>query len=201
MRTSRPGACPPSRPKEISFSRSSSGSRRASRPIARAQISAVSRVRPSGLTTQGSARGVRRATGRAGAAPAAHRLLAAALVERNVVLALQAAFGVPVGLAVADEEETRRAGVGREPAAGHGAQRLCLVERDVGRVGVLHADDVVAGIDVQDLAGDAARQVGEQIDRACRRLPRSSRCGAAASCTRSTSGCSGSRRCRTPPAS
>ena len=29
---------------------------------------------------------------------------------------------------------------------------------------MLHADDVIAGIDVMDLAGDAARQVGEQID-------------------------------------
>ncbi len=36
---------------------------------------------------------------------------------------------------------------------------------DVRRVGMLHADDVVAGIDVMDLAGDAARQVGEEIHR------------------------------------
>ena len=30
---------------------------------------------------------------------------------------------------------------------------------------MLHADDVIAGIDVMDFAGDAARQVGEEIER------------------------------------
>ena len=35
-----------------------------------------------------------------------------------------------------------------------------------GASSVLHADDVVAGIDVVDLAGDAARQIGQQIERA-----------------------------------
>src|SRR5271156_2858185 len=34
---------------------------------------------------------------------------------------------------------------------------------DIRRVGMLHADHVIAGIDVVDLAGDAARHVGEQI--------------------------------------
>ena len=33
---------------------------------------------------------------------------------------------------------------------------------DVGRVRVLHADDMVAGIDMMHFAGDAARQVGEK---------------------------------------
>src|SRR6185437_5889955 len=31
---------------------------------------------------------------------------------------------------------------------------------------VLHADDVVAGVDVHDLAGDAAGHRGEEVDRA-----------------------------------
>src|SRR5690606_13529712 len=35
---------------------------------------------------------------------------------------------------------------------------------DVRRIHRLHADDVVAGIDVVDLAGDAARQVGQKIE-------------------------------------
>ena len=34
---------------------------------------------------------------------------------------------------------------------------------DVGRVDRFHADDVIAGIDVMDFAGDAARQIGEEI--------------------------------------
>jgi hypothetical protein len=59
----------------------------------------------------------------------------------------------------------------------------------------LHADDVVARIDVVDLAGDAARQVGQEVERGLADLLDASRCGAAASCTRSTSGCSGNRRC------
>src|SRR3984957_594586 len=37
--------------------------------------------------------------------------------------------------------------------------------RDVGRLGVLHADDVVAAIDVVHLAGDAGGEVGQQVDR------------------------------------
>src|SRR5690242_971426 len=37
-------------------------------------------------------------------------------------------------------------------------------DRDVGRVDRLHADDVIAAIDVMDLAGDAGREVAEQID-------------------------------------
>src|SRR3546814_19745046 len=36
-------------------------------------------------------------------------------------------------------------------------------ERDVGRVLGLHADDVVARIDMMDLAGNAAGEVAEQI--------------------------------------
>src|SRR5262249_12177465 len=42
---------------------------------------------------------------------------------------------------------------------------LILGNTHVGRLGMLHPDDVIAGIDVMDLAGHAARHVGEQIDR------------------------------------
>src|ERR1700733_12862991 len=35
--------------------------------------------------------------------------------------------------------------------------------RDVGRVDPLHADDMVAAIDMMDLAGDARRQIAQQI--------------------------------------
>src|SRR5262249_37067677 len=45
-------------------------------------------------------------------------------------------------------------------------QQLFLGERDVRRVGTLHADNVIAGIDVMHLAGDAARKIGQQIKRA-----------------------------------
>ena len=37
-------------------------------------------------------------------------------------------------------------------------------DRDVGRGGVLHADDMVAAIDMVHLAGDAGGEVGQQVD-------------------------------------
>src|SRR4051794_9795063 len=42
--------------------------------------------------------------------------------------------------------------------------RVASHGRDVGRVDCLHADDVIAAIDVMDLAGDAGSEVAEQID-------------------------------------
>src|SRR5262249_57094183 len=38
-----------------------------------------------------------------------------------------------------------------------------LADDDVGRLGVFHSDDVIAGIDVMNLAGDAAREIAEEI--------------------------------------
>src|SRR5262245_33760214 len=43
---------------------------------------------------------------------------------------------------------------------------LLLHHGDVGGVFVLHADNVVAGVDMQDLAGDAAPEIGQEIERA-----------------------------------
>src|SRR5262245_25395299 len=43
---------------------------------------------------------------------------------------------------------------------------LFLHHGDVGGVFVLHADDVVASIDMEDLAGDAAPEIGQEIKRA-----------------------------------
>ena len=43
---------------------------------------------------------------------------------------------------------------------------LLLHHGDIRRVLVLHADHVVARVDMQDLAGDAAAEVGEEIERA-----------------------------------
>src|SRR3954464_6397891 len=40
---------------------------------------------------------------------------------------------------------------------------LLLHDGDVGRVGALHADDMVAAIDMVNLAGDPGRQIAEQI--------------------------------------
>src|SRR5260370_41698455 len=44
------------------------------------------------------------------------------------------------------------------------AMMLPSHDRDVGRVGALHADDVIAAIDMVDLAGDPGRQIAQQID-------------------------------------
>ena len=38
-----------------------------------------------------------------------------------------------------------------------------LRNRDVGRFGILHADDMIARIDMHDLTGDAATQFGSQF--------------------------------------
>ena len=43
---------------------------------------------------------------------------------------------------------------------------LVLAQRDVRRVRALHADHVITGIDVVHFAGDAARHVGQKIQRA-----------------------------------
>src|SRR4029078_1991304 len=58
---------------------------------------------------------------------------------------------------------TRPTCIRREAAKNAG---LLLPHRDVGGVLVLHADNVVAGVDMQNLAGNTATQVGEQIERA-----------------------------------
>src|SRR5438132_14093277 len=40
-----------------------------------------------------------------------------------------------------------------------------FADNDVGRVGMLHSDDVIAGIDVMNLTRDAAREIAEEIHR------------------------------------
>jgi hypothetical protein len=57
--------------------------------------------------------------------------------------------------------ESRREAYLFPPCAG-----LLLRHRDVRGVLVLHADHVVAGVDMQDLAGDATAEVGEEVERA-----------------------------------
>ena len=59
-----------------------------------------------------------------------------------------------------DDKRRRR----RSPILHHG---------DVGGVFVLHADNVVAGVDMQDLAGDAAPEIGQGDRARPRRCPRS----------------------------
>src|SRR5262245_40247487 len=51
------------------------------------------------------------------------------------------------------------------PFPGGRTAHLLLAHDDVRRVGMLHPDDVVAGIDVMDLAGHGAREIGEEIHR------------------------------------
>ncbi len=74
---------------------------------------------------------------------------------------------------------------------------MFAVRRDVGRVGMLHADDVVAGIDMMHFAGDAARQVGEQIHRRVAHLLDRHGAPQRRVVFVPLRGCSGSRRCRT----
>ena len=40
-----------------------------------------------------------------------------------------------------------------------------FADNDVGRAGMFHADDVIAGIDVMNLTRDAAREIAEEIHR------------------------------------
>src|ERR1700745_65089 len=40
-----------------------------------------------------------------------------------------------------------------------------FADNDVGRVGMFHSDDVIAGIDVMNLTRDAAREIAEEVHR------------------------------------
>ena len=62
----------------------------------------------------------------------------------------------PVALAPGGEAEQRA-----EASCRPSARRSH--DRDVGRVDPLHADDVIAAIDMVDLAGHAGRQIAQQI--------------------------------------
>src|SRR5690606_24870493 len=44
-----------------------------------------------------------------------------------------------------------------------GGKEVALYQRDIGSVFLLHADEVIAGIDVMHLAGDAAGQIAAQV--------------------------------------
>ena len=58
-------------------------------------------------------------------------------------------------------------GVDHDPQTGVAqdrGHRGLLVQRDVRCVFGLHADDIVAGIDMMDFAGHAGRQVGQEIE-------------------------------------
>src|SRR6266487_6180506 len=112
---------------------------------------------------------------------AASSLRAPRRVERHVMLTLKPLFEIPICEAVTNVVDdgsrqefirlsagsgsrTRRADArphrfGTEPAL----LRSFLVDDDVGRVGMLHSDDVIAGIDVMYLARNAARQIAEEI--------------------------------------
>ena len=57
------------------------------------------------------------------------------------------------------------AGISAGIEASRGGIELLLHHGDVGRVLVLHADDMVARVDMQNLAGHAASEVGEKIER------------------------------------
>src|SRR5205807_7519614 len=60
---------------------------------------------------------------------------------------------------------TARRGPARRVAARPEQSRSSfLADDDVGRVGMFHSDNVVAGIDVLNLAGHATREIAEEID-------------------------------------
>ncbi len=90
-----------------------------------------------------------------------------------------------------------------EPAKPHAtASRLILLgDGNVGRGRIFHADDMVAGVDMEDFAGHAARHGRQQIDRAFSNLFDRDRAPQRRSCIRSSARCSGNRRSPTPPGS
>ncbi len=75
----------------------------------------------------------------------ANRLPFADVVQRDVLRTLETASGIPFGLTVADEIN-----------GGHARGDLLFRQRDIRRIGTLHARDVIAGIDVVHFAGHAA---------------------------------------------
>ena len=79
-------------------------------------------------------------------------LRASARIERGVTMALQSAFDIPVGLAVADVIDNRR------------RHQRSVIERNFRRFRMLDADNVIARIDVVNFTRHPARQVGEKID-------------------------------------
>ena len=127
----------------------------------------VSRARDSGLEVKANCCGVAPLDGEkvAQQLAASRRLPAAQGIERDVAPPLQPALGIPVGFAVPDEIELARGRV-----RGRDADSV-PADDDVRCIGVLHADDVVAGIDVVDLAGHA-RATGPRADRPRCRRPR-----------------------------
>ena len=106
----------------------------------------------------------RRATGRKIRAlgfsvlDATRSLFAPVCIERDVGPPLIALFAIPVGLAVPDHVERRKC-LRRHCEAVVSEEGRGSVLRDVWRVDSLHADDMIAGIDMVHFAGHRARQV------------------------------------------
>jgi len=90
-------------------------------------------------------------------------LRAPARVHGDIGLALVAGFRIPLGLAVADEID-RYVRAHRFRQRERASRILAFHHGNVGRVLVLHALDVVAGVDVMHLAGHSPRQVRQQIE-------------------------------------
>src|SRR5262249_55060131 len=113
-------------------------------------------------------------------------------VERHVVAALQPLLEIPIGEPVPNIIDGRsrhapplrpqpvggaetarcahtRTAVGsaphRVPAYPERSPSSFLADDDIGRVRMFHSDDVVAGIDVMNLARHPARKIAEKIDR------------------------------------
>ena len=84
------------------------------------------------------------------------RLSMAGIVQFDIGLALDPPVAVPVRFTMTYEPDFR--------VISHRCDGLLsLVEAHVRRVGVLHAHDMIARIDVQDFAGDPAAHVRQQI--------------------------------------
>jgi hypothetical protein len=92
-------------------------------------------------------------------------LPAAMRIENGVAATLQPALSVEVGLAVPNVIEDRHARFAadefRHQSASEPNSRCALffANNNIGRVRMLHADDMITGIDMVDFSGHPARHV------------------------------------------
>src|SRR6266446_8884861 len=78
-----------------------------------------------------------------------------------------AARGPTLGKAPRCDARSRHCAARSRPDRGcaPAATNSLFADNDVGRVGMLHSDDMIAGIDMMNLTRDAAREIAEEIHR------------------------------------
>ena len=85
------------------------------------------------------------------------------IIERDIDLTLVAPDFVPIRLTMAYDIEK----IWTRHSSDWSVQRigtLIFSQSNIGRVGVLHANDIIPRIHMVDFAGDAARHVAQQIE-------------------------------------